>query len=170
MYTLLSDFKDLIHLVDNTDSDIDLLIQVLRRVIKTDQDVYDPDKQYNFGPIIMRVFHYYQLADVAIEVNNFSVNLITCGIFLNNNLFFQCYDDPELRDIFNNVTSYQILLDLLYKQQRYHEVIRIFKEFQGNEHSKGYQSSKYVSIFAIASCYQLVGFLFSLFVLLLATQ
>lgn len=70
MYTLKTDFKDLMHLVDNTKSDIDLLIQVLRKINKEHQNGNDYKKTFIFGTNTMRVFHYYQLDDVAIRVNN----------------------------------------------------------------------------------------------------
>lgn len=70
MYTLENDFKDLIHILGNTKDDIDLLLNVLRKINKENENGKEQRKPYKFGPMIMRVFHFYGLDDVAIQVNN----------------------------------------------------------------------------------------------------
>lgn len=136
--------------MSNNDNDISILRDALKTLIHK-QNEYDGDK-YRFDTVVMRAFHYLNMPDEAIEVlHTFVHSMIACQRIK----FFclQFFEDGVLGQLFNKVTSYQILLDLLYENERYHDVLRIYNKLMmhGRLHK-----NKYIDVIILATYYRLV--------------
>lgn len=68
----------------------------------------------------------------------------------------QFFEDEVIYQLFNQVTGYQILLDLLYENERYADVLRIYNELKqyGRLHK-----NKYIDVIILATYYRLVNWL-----------
>lgn len=64
-------------------------------------------------------------------------------------------EDKELGKLFNQVTSFIVLLDLLYEHQLYEDVIEVFKEMIDRQLSMNRFNREAALIF-FAACYKLV--------------
>lgn len=67
------------------------------------------------------------------------------------------FNDPELDGFFNHLSSYQILMDLLFKNEKFNEIIDVYKSIQ----EKQLQIAKFprgVMMLVFAACYKLVRF------------
>lgn len=60
------DIKNMLHLVENKPHEIELLIKALRKY--SNQEVVQFSDNYLFGPVLMRLLHFYKLDDVAMTV------------------------------------------------------------------------------------------------------
>lgn len=70
------------------------------------------------------------------------------------------FNDPEMDGFFNQLSSYQILMDLLFVNERFNDILEVYKTIQ----EKQLQIAKYpkgVMMFVFASCYKLVRFLYT---------
>ncbi|XP_031628867.1 pentatricopeptide repeat-containing protein 2, mitochondrial-like isoform X2 [Contarinia nasturtii] len=110
---LIDNLKRFIHVIGNEPQDIDLLWRALRMYkSKHDQmrrrSELEAKKLYTFGPIIMRVLHHFNLTEYAIKF----------------------FDDGHVTQLFDQLVTYQILLDLLYDNRQYGDVLRIYHEIE----------------------------------------
>lgn len=65
--------------------------------------------------------------------------------------------DPDMDSFFNHLTSYQILMDLLYNNEKYDDILNVYKTIQ----EKQLQIAKFpkgVMMLVFAACYKLVRF------------
>ncbi|KAF7268615.1 hypothetical protein GWI33_018305, partial [Rhynchophorus ferrugineus] len=123
------DLKNMIHITDN-DKDIDLVVRMLKRYNAQNKSLRFGN--YVFGPVVMRMFYVHNKADLALE----------------------CFKSEELSGIFDQYITYQILLDLLYENQKYDEVLEVTeiiktKQFDGTKFPRN------VVVLALAACYKL---------------
>lgn len=67
--------------------------------------------------------------------------------------YAQFYEDENLCQLFTKVTGYQILLDLLYENERYVEVLKIYRDLNamGRLHK-----NKYIDVIVLATYYRMV--------------
>lgn len=69
------------------------------------------------------------------------------------------FNDPEMDGFFNHLTSYQILMDLLFVNEKYDQILDVYKSVQ----EKQLQISKFpkgVMMLVFAACYKLVRIAF----------
>jgi pentatricopeptide repeat domain-containing protein 2 len=79
---------------------------------------------------------------------------------------FQAFRDPELEDFFAQLVTYQILMDLLFQNERYQDMLDVFEIIKQRQHQEG-KFPKNVVILTFAACFKLVStFSSMLFVLL----
>lgn len=67
------------------------------------------------------------------------------------------FNDPELDGFFNHLSSYQILMDLLFKNEKFDDILNVYKSIQ----DKQLQIAKFprgVMMLVFAACYKLVIF------------
>lgn len=147
--------KNLLHIMNNSYADISILKDALRTLIHKRQD-FEGDK-YRFDSIVVRAFHYLNMPDEAIEVNHIH------QIHLSNELnpFLHCirfliqlFEDENLSQLFSQVTGYQILLDLLYENEKYADILRIYEDLVS---SGRLHKNKYIDVIVLATYYRLVG-------------
>lgn len=70
------------------------------------------------------------------------------------------FNDPEMDGFFNHLSSYQILMDLLFINGKYDQILDVYKSIQ----EKQLQIAKFpkgVMMLVFAACYKLVRFSFS---------
>jgi len=89
-----------------------------------------------FGPVIMRMYYHLGRPLEALAA----------------------FKDEELAGIFDQLITYQLLLDLLFVNEHYQEVLEVFeivksKQLQPNRYPKN------VVVLFYAACYKLVSFL-----------
>jgi hypothetical protein len=81
-------------------------------------------------------------------------------------LFFQVFKDPELEDFFAQLGTYQILMDLLFENGRYQNILDVFEIVKQRQHQEG-KYPKNVVILTFAACYKLVSTSSSIMLLLI---
>lgn len=74
-------------------------------------------------------------------------------IRLNFLIFFQLFKDPELEGFFDQLISYQILVDMLYEQGRYQDVIDVFQIVRSRQ-IQGGMYPRHVVLLVFAACYK----------------
>jgi len=67
------------------------------------------------------------------------------------------FNDPEMDTFFNHLTSYQILMDLLFINEKYDTIIDVYKTIQ-NKQLQIAKFPKGVMMLVFAACYKLVRF------------
>lgn len=81
------------------------------------------------------------------------INLLTlCKL----SFFFQCFEDPANQGFFDQLISYQILLDLLYNNEMYNEMFSVFKTVQDRQINMS-KFPKYPVVLILAACYKQVS-------------
>lgn len=73
----------------------------------------------------------------------------------NNILELQCFKDPELDGLFDQFMTFQLLLDLLYEEKRYKEVLEIFDLIKEKQ-VQGIKYPTYSIVIVFAACYKIV--------------
>lgn len=143
--------KNLLHIMNNNDDDISILKDALKTLIHK-QNEYDGDK-YRFDTVVMRAFHYLNMPDQAIEVQQTFVHSLNAKESTKWFFYLQFFEDDVLGQLFTKVTSYQILLDLLYENEKYNDVLRIYNNLMmyGRLHK-----NKYIDVIILATYYRLV--------------
>ncbi|KAK5647382.1 hypothetical protein RI129_002274 [Pyrocoelia pectoralis] len=122
------DLKNMLHLADS--NDLPLVIKMMTRFNQQNKQLRFGN--YIFGPVIMRLFHFLNKHEEA----------------------YECFKSPELNGLFDQMMSYQILLDLLYENQRYDDVLEIFEIIKTRQ-IEGVKFAKNVVVLVCAACYKL---------------
>lgn len=68
---------------------------------------------------------------------------------------FQCFTSKELEGFFDQLITYQLLLDLLYENEKYDDVIKAFEIIKERQ----IQAAKYprnIIVLTMAACYKQV--------------
>lgn len=68
----------------------------------------------------------------------------------------QCFKAPELNGFFDQLISYQILLDLLYENKKYNEVLEAFELIKAKQ-IEGMKYPKNAVVLVYASLYKMVS-------------
>ncbi|XP_064110503.1 pentatricopeptide repeat-containing protein 2, mitochondrial-like [Macrobrachium nipponense] len=123
------DLKNAIHLAECED-DMSLVIGMAKKF--NSQNVGLRFGVYIFGPVVMRMFHY---------VNHPQYML-------------QALRSKELEGFFDQIASYQLAMDLLYKGGLYQDAIDVFEELQ-EKRLNGIKYPKNCLTLAIAACYKI---------------
>lgn len=122
------DLKNMLFLAD--ENDIDLVTNMIRKY--NNQTTSLSFGSYVFGPVVMRMFYYLHKPDEALKM----------------------FHMTELRGFFDQVMSYQILLDLLYENVQYNDVLRTY-DFIKTKQNQAYKYPKYCLVIVLAACYKL---------------
>lgn len=92
------DLKAMLHIVENNENDINLLVKMLTKYNAQNNELRFGN--YVFGPIVMRAFYFLDVPDVALQM----------------------FKDSTMSGFFDQLTSYQILLSLLFKHNKFAEM------------------------------------------------
>lgn len=122
------DLKNMVHISQKEDSD--LLIQMIKRFCSQSKEVRFGN--FIFGPPVMRYFHFIKDSNTA----------------------FELFKDEQLGGFFDQIITYQILLDLLFENGQYQQVLDAFDVIQARQLS-GARNPKHVIILVFAACYKL---------------
>jgi len=123
------DLKNMLHLAEN-DDDINLAVKMLKKFNKQNKQLRFGN--YIFGPVIMRMFYLLNKHEEA----------------------YECFKSPELNGLFDQLITYQILLDLLYENQQYNKILEAFNIIKERQ-IEGIKYAKNVVVLAFAACYKL---------------
>ncbi|KAJ8925625.1 hypothetical protein NQ315_009469 [Exocentrus adspersus] len=123
------DLKNMIHLSEN-DEDIELVVRMMKKFNQQNKQLRFGN--FIFGPVVMRLFYVFNKADLALE----------------------CFKSPEMAGFFDQLMSYQILLDLLYENQKYSEVLEVVDLIRSKQ-IEGTQYPRNIVVLALAACYKI---------------
>ncbi|XP_055323929.1 pentatricopeptide repeat-containing protein 2, mitochondrial-like [Sitodiplosis mosellana] len=135
---LVDNLKKYLHLMSSQRDDIELLWKALR-LFNTKRDQWqqksqiDIKKNYIFGPITMRVLHYHDLPECAIKF----------------------FEDDNITHLFDQLITYQILLDMLYDRKMYGDVLRIYDEVKKRILAQNQYVSNAINAIVFATYYRL---------------
>ena len=122
------DLKAMLHIVDNNKEDIELIMKMLKKFHAQNNELRFGN--YVFGPVVMRAFYYLDLPDVALEA----------------------FKDPELQGFFDQLTSYQVLLTLLYNHKRYSDMREVYDLIK-KKYTGGIMHPQNSVLLVLAACY-----------------
>lgn len=122
------DLKSMLHLVQKKPEDIELLIKMLTKYNSQNKEMRFGT--FIFGPVVMRTFYYLDEPDLA----------------------FTAFKDPKFENFFDQVTTYQTLLSLLYKHNKYAEMRDVYDMIRNRRTDGGYPRSSVILI--MAACYK----------------
>ncbi|CAH2235018.1 pentatricopeptide repeat-containing protein 2, mitochondrial-like [Pararge aegeria] len=121
------DLKNIVHIAEPID--LNLVVKMIKK-FNTQKTEYR-FSSFVFGPIVMRMFHFLDAPTEAL----------------------QCFEDPDNSGFFDQLVSYQILLDLLYNHQMYDEMYRVFEKVQEKQINMT-RFPKYPVVLMLAACYK----------------
>uniref|UniRef100_A0A182N927 Pentacotripeptide-repeat region of PRORP domain-containing protein n=1 Tax=Anopheles dirus TaxID=7168 RepID=A0A182N927_9DIPT len=124
------DLKNIIHLIDNTPEDKQLLKDTIERYNQQGKELRFGN--YVFGPVIMRACHHLGDADLALDL-------------------FKGASGAD--GFFDQLTSYQLLGDMLYEKGRYQEVRELFDAIKSRQ-IQGGRFPKHCITLTFAACYK----------------
>lgn len=122
------DLKNMVHLSDV--EDCPLLIEMVKRFCSQSKEVRFGN--FIFGPVLMRLFHHLKESKTALEL----------------------FKDESLGGFFDQLGTYQILLDLLFEKGQYQDVLDTFDIIQMRQ-LQGSRYPKHGIIVVFAACYKL---------------
>jgi pentatricopeptide repeat domain-containing protein 2 len=122
------DLKNMVHLSEI--QDCPLVTQMIKRFCSQSKEVRFGN--FVFGPVIMRLFHHLKDSQTALEL----------------------FKDESLGGFFDQLVTYQILLDLLYEKGQYQEILDTFDIIQSRQ-LQGSRYPKHGIIVVFAACYKL---------------
>ncbi|KAF4526431.1 hypothetical protein B566_EDAN015063, partial [Ephemera danica] len=96
------DLKNMVHLAEASPEDIDLILQMMLKFNNQNKEMRFGS--FVFGPVVMRMYHFLNQPDAALKV----------------------FKDPALEGFFDQLISYQLLMDLLFVNGQYEEVMDVF--------------------------------------------
>ncbi|CAH1102315.1 unnamed protein product [Psylliodes chrysocephalus] len=123
------DLKNMIH-VSTDEKDLELVVTMIKKFNSQNRELRFGS--FIFGPVVMRLFYLHNRPDLAVE----------------------CFKCPELNGFFDQIISYQLLLDLLFENQKYEEMLEcvdLIKEKQ----LEGIRYPRNVVVLTMAACYKL---------------
>ncbi|CAK9817214.1 Pentatricopeptide repeat-containing protein 2, mitochondrial [Anthophora quadrimaculata] len=119
------DLKAMLHLVQDTDEDMDLLIKMLEKYVQLKHE--QKLGTYVFGPVVMRMFYYLNQPQRALAA--FENNILSSSFYYRS--------------------SFRTLMCLLYKHSMYKEMRSVFDKIL---HTKGIDFIGHNSVLIYASC------------------
>ncbi|XP_047116291.1 pentatricopeptide repeat-containing protein 2, mitochondrial-like isoform X1 [Schistocerca piceifrons] len=122
------DLKNMVHLAG--ENDVELVLKMLRRFNNQSKDLRFGT--FVFGPVVMRMFYYLNKPDEALNA----------------------FKDSALDGIFDQLISYQLLLDLLYKNEKYQDMLTVFEMIKDKQIQNA-RFPKNVVVLTMAACYKL---------------
>ncbi|XP_053688016.1 pentatricopeptide repeat-containing protein 2, mitochondrial-like [Sabethes cyaneus] len=123
------DLKNVIHLVENTPEDKQLLLDMIEKYNSQSQELRFGN--YVFGPVVMRALHHLKDPQLALEL----------------------FKNEKYSGFFDQLTSYQILGDLLYENGLYPQVREVF-DIVKQRQIQGSHYPKHSVTLTLAACYR----------------
>lgn len=124
------DLKNMIYLSESTTDDMDLIEKMVLKYNSQNKDLRFGS--FIFGPVVMRMYFHHNKPKEA----------------------FKLFTNPELQNFFDQFISYQILMDLLLKNEMYEEVLQVADIVKDKQHIAA-KFPKNVVVLALAACYKL---------------
>ncbi|XP_050419680.1 pentatricopeptide repeat-containing protein 2, mitochondrial-like [Adelges cooleyi] len=124
------DLKQIVHMIDDNEVELKLVEQMMKKFNQQNKGLRFGN--FTFGPVVMRMFYHLNKPDFALKM----------------------FYEPELEGFFNHLTSYQILMDLLFINGKYDEILSAYKTIQERQ----LQIAKFpkgVMMLVFAACYKL---------------
>lgn len=121
------DLKNMVHIAEP--SDLELCLKMVKK-FNTQSSEYRFGS-FVFGPVVMRMFHFLDAPNEALK----------------------CFEDPENGDFFDQLVTYQILLDLLYSHHMYDDMYRVFERVKDRQINMS-KYPKYPVVLILAACYK----------------
>lgn len=126
------DLKSMLHLAQKKPEDIELIVKMLTKFNTQNKEMRFGT--YVFGPVVMRTFYYLDEPELA----------------------YTAFNDPQFDCFFDQLISYQILLSLLYKHEKYPEMRKVYdliknKQFQFD---RPFDYPRNALILVMAACYK----------------
>ncbi|XP_055624286.1 pentatricopeptide repeat-containing protein 2, mitochondrial-like [Toxorhynchites rutilus septentrionalis] len=123
------DLKNIIHLVEDTAEDKKLLLDMIDKYNSQAQELRFGN--YVFGPVVMRALYYLKDPTLALKL----------------------FKDEKYNTFFGQLTSFQILGDLLYENGLYAEVREVFDIIKTRQLQSG-NYPKHMLTLTFAACYK----------------
>lgn len=117
------DLKNLLHIAEKTD--VPLLSQMISKFCTQSKEVRFGN--YVFGPPVMRLLHLLKDSETAMKL----------------------FQDEQLDGFFDQLITYQLLLDLLFESKQYQEVLDMFEIIKSRQ-VQGGRFSKHVLVLSLA--------------------
>lgn len=135
------DMKAMVHLINDTEEDMQLVEAMIKRYIETNKEFQFGS--YMFGPVVMRMYSYLKEPVKA----------------------YESFNNHFESSFYQQMTTVQILFNLLYVNQMYSEIRDLYEKILSSEAWRGMANR---CIFVLtAACYKEVSLLsFLLFVLI----
>uniref|UniRef100_A0A1B6DXB7 Pentacotripeptide-repeat region of PRORP domain-containing protein n=1 Tax=Clastoptera arizonana TaxID=38151 RepID=A0A1B6DXB7_9HEMI len=124
------DLKNMLYLAEGNDEDLQLLEKMMLKYKEQNSELRFGS--FIFGPVIMRTYHTLNKPKEALKA----------------------FNNPALKGMFDQLGSYQILLDLLYENKMYNEMLTITDYVLNQQH----HSTRYprnVVVLTLAACYKI---------------
>lgn len=99
----------------------------------------------------MRLLYIQNEVDVALQVYNITFYIDILAYFFR----FQCFKAPEMDGFFDQLMTYQILLDLLFENKRYQDLLDV-TDIVNSRQIEGQRFPRNVVVLALAACYKMV--------------
>ncbi|GAB6028537.1 hypothetical protein CHUAL_002684 [Chamberlinius hualienensis] len=100
------DLKHMIHLVDNKPEEIQLLVQMIHLYTKQNKELRF--STYVFGPVVMRCLHHFGMEQIV----------------------YQLITDSNCGSFFDQISTYVLAMDILFKKEKYDEVVELFEQLK----------------------------------------
>lgn len=123
------DLKNFIHATKDQ-SDVKLLAKMIEKFNSQSKEVRFGN--FVFGPPVMRLFYHLKDPETALAM----------------------FQDESLSGFFDQLVSYQIILDLLFISERYQDVLDTFEIIKSRQ-VQGGRFPKHVIVLALGACYKL---------------
>lgn len=124
------DLKTMIHLCDDKEEDLEVVLQMLKRFHKQNKELRFGT--FVFGPVALRLFYFLKKPKLVLEL----------------------FNDEELDGFFDQLKSYTLSMDLLFKSEMYQEVLELDKQAQAKQLVETRFPRDIVSL-STAACYKL---------------
>lgn len=124
------DLKSAVFLAEATEKDLSLVLEMAKKFNQQYQGLRFG--AYVFGPVVMRMYHYLNQPDAALAA----------------------LKTKELDGFFDQMISYHIAMDLLYKSEKYEDVLDVFELVQ-EKRIAGVKYPKNCFTIAVATFYKL---------------
>ncbi|KAL5240115.1 hypothetical protein ACI65C_007525 [Semiaphis heraclei] len=124
------DLKQVVHMVGDNEDDLTLVEKMMKKYNKQNQGLRFGN--FTFGPVVMRMYYHLNKPDLALRL----------------------FNDPEMDGFFNHLSSYQILMDLLFVNEKFDQILLVYKTIQDRQ----LQIAKFpkgVMMLVFAACYKL---------------
>ncbi|GAB0094645.1 pentatricopeptide repeat-containing protein 2, mitochondrial [Sergentomyia squamirostris] len=121
------DLKNMIHLAENRKDDLDLVQKMVMKFYRNNKEMRFGN--YVFGPVLMRMYYCMNVVEDPLKL----------------------FKNPDLEGFFNQVLSYQILMDMLYEQKQYQDVLDLYSSCK----APNLEGSRHLVMLVMAACYQL---------------
>lgn len=123
------DLKNMIYLANESDQDMTLVENMVAKFNQQNKELRFGS--FVFGPVVMRMYYSLNKPLEALKI----------------------FKNQELSGFFDQIVSYQLLMDLLYNNNLFDEVIEVF-DIVKSQQLTGTRFHKHPVILALAACYR----------------